>query len=398
MPQTLDPLALMTKLISFPTVSRDTNLPLVEWVADYLGTHGIEAHLWPDPNQPHKAALFAHVGPWEEGAVVLSGHMDVVPIDGQDWTTDPWSVTERDGTYVGRGTCDMKGFDALAIWALVEAQARGVTKPLQLALSFDEEIGCTGAPPLIRAMDEKLPRGAAVIVGEPSTMQAVTGHKGGQGYPTHVKGFEVHSSIAYQGVSAIHEAARLIEWANRMNDEAAAATPGPMAAMFDPPYTSWHVGMIEGGTAHNITAKDCTFAMGFRAVPGDDPAALKQMYMGEVARLRASIQAVRPEADIEVEVMFDVPALQPEGLGGVSGVSADKAGQAEALVRQITGDNGSHVVSYGTEAGHFQSAGYSAVVCGPGDIAQAHQPDEFITIPQFEAGHQFMRDLVQRLA
>lgn len=398
MTQTLDPLALMTKLISFPTVSRDTNLPLVEWVADYLSQHGITAHLWPDPDQPHKAALFAHVGPWEEGAIVLSGHTDVVPVDGQDWTTDPWTVTERDGRYVGRGTCDMKGFDALAIWALVAAHKQGVTRPLQLALSFDEEVGCTGAPPLIRAMDAVLPRGSAVIVGEPSTMQAVTGHKGGQGFPTHVKGFEVHSSIAYQGVSAVHEAARLIEWANQQNAANAAATPSAMAAMFDPPYTNWHVGMIEGGTAHNITAKDCHLAMGFRAVPGDDPAALKQLYLDEVARVRGAMQAVRAETDIEVTVKFEVPALQPEGVGGVSGVNPKLAGQAEALVRQITGDNGSHVVSYGTEAGHFQTAGYSAVVCGPGSIEQAHQPDEFISIAQFNAGHDFMKDLVARLA
>ncbi|MEL7100551.1 MAG: acetylornithine deacetylase [Pseudomonadota bacterium] len=384
---TLTPLELMTKLIAFPTVSRDTNLPLVEWVADYLDGHGVKAHLWPDPAQPHKAALFAHVGPWEEGAVVLSGHTDVVPVDGQDWTTDPWTVTERDGTYVGRGTCDMKGFDALAIWALVQAQQQGISRPLQIALSFDEEIGCTGAPPLIRAMDAVLPRGADVIVGEPSTMQAVTGHKGGQGFPTRVRGFEVHSSIAYQGVSAIHEAAKLIEWANQRNAENAAATPSDMAALFDPPYTNWHVGMIEGGTAHNITAKDCSFAMGFRAVPGDDPAALKQSYLDAVDALRKNMQAVRPEADIEVDVMFDVPPLRPEEDGG-----------AERLVRQITGDNASHVVSYGTEAGHFQAAGYSAVVCGPGNIAQAHQPDEFIEIAQFNAGHEFMRKLVDRLA
>ncbi|MEO0939603.1 MAG: acetylornithine deacetylase [Pseudomonadota bacterium] len=386
MTQTLDPLALMTKLISFPTVSRDTNLPLVQWVADYLSTHGIEAHLWPDPDQPHKAALFAHVGPWEDGAVVLSGHTDVVPVDGQDWTTDPWTVTQRDGTYVGRGTCDMKGFDALAIWALVAAKQQGVTRPLQLALSFDEEVGCTGAPPLIRAMDAALPRGSDVIVGEPSTMQAVTGHKGGQGFPTRVRGFEVHSSIAYQGVSAIHEAAKLIDWANQRNAENAAADPSDMAALFDPPYTNWHVGMIEGGTAHNITAKDCSFAMGFRAVPGDDPAALKQAYLDAVDALRTQMKAVRPEADIEVDVMFDVPPLRPEEDGG-----------AERLVRQITGDNASHVVSYGTEAGHFQAAGYSAVVCGPGSIEQAHQPDEFIEIAQFNAGHDFMRKLVDRL-
>ena len=387
MPERLSPLALMTKLISFPTVSRDTNLPLIDWVDAYLTSHGITPHRWPDPNQPHKAALFAHVGPWEEGAVVLSGHTDVVPIDGQPWDTDPWTVTERDGKYFGRGTCDMKGFDALALWALVEGHYADLKTPMQLALSFDEEVGCTGAPPMIEAMQPILPKGASVIVGEPSEMRVVTGHKGGQGFPTHVTGFEVHSSIAYQGVSAIHEAAKLITWANEMNDRAAAATPSTLAEMFDPPYTNWHVGMITGGTAHNITAKDCNFTMGFRAVPGDDIAVLKKAYHDQVDTLRAQMQAVRPEADITVTTMFDVPPLQPE-----------EQGSAETLARALTGDNGTHVVSYGTEAGQFQRAGYSAVVCGPGNIEQAHQPNEFITVAEFNAGHDFVQKLVSKLS
>ena len=170
----LSPLELMSGLISFPTVSRDSNLPLIDWVETYLNSHGITPHRWPDPNQPEKAALFAHVGPDVEGAVVLSGHTDVVPIDGQPWDTDPWEVVQKDGKYYGRGTCDMKGFDALAIWALVEAHYGEVTRPLQLALSFDEEVGCTGAPPMIDAMQGVVPKGSAVIVGEPSMLKAVT--------------------------------------------------------------------------------------------------------------------------------------------------------------------------------------------------------------------------------
>ena len=383
----LSPLELMTKLISFPTVSRDTNLPLIDWVEGYLESHGIQAHRWPDPDQPHKAALFAHVGPWEEGAVVLSGHTDVVPIDGQDWDSDPWTVTERDGKYFGRGTCDMKGFDALALWALVEGHYAGLKTPMQLAYSFDEEVGCTGAPPMIQAMQAVLPKGQAVIVGEPSEMRAVTGHKGGIGYDTHVVGFEIHSSLAPYGVSAIHEAARLIEWANARNAEAAERTPSAMAAMFDPPYTTWHVGKIEGGTAHNITAKDCHFMMSYRAVPGDDVAALRKAYVNEVDQLRAKMQAIRPAADIVLRDVFDVPPLQPE-----------EQGAAESLARAITGDNGSHVVSYGTEAGQFQAAGYSAVVCGPGNIDQAHQPNEFITVAEFNAGQAFLEKLITRLS
>ncbi|MEP2889126.1 acetylornithine deacetylase [Tateyamaria sp.] len=379
----LSPLELMTKLISFPTVSRDTNLPLVDWVEDYLNGHGITAHRYYHLEQP-KAALFAHVGPDVEGAVVLSGHTDVVPVDGQPWDTDPFVVTELDGKYFGRGTCDMKGFDALAIWALVEAHHAG--KPLQLALSFDEEVGCLGAPPMIEAMQGVVPKGGAVIVGEPSMMKAVTGHKGGQGFDTHVIGFEVHSSLLPTGVSAILEGAKIINFANTCNAANTAATPSPLAAMFDPPFTTWHVGQITGGTAHNITAKSCRFSMDFRAVPGDDVAALKQSYLTHVAKIERGMQAIHPDTRIEIDARFDVPPLKPE-----------EDGEAEALVRGITGDNGGHVVSYGTEAGQFQAAGYSAVVCGPGDIAQAHQPNEFITKQQFEAGHSFMRDLVARL-
>ena len=382
----LTPFELMEKLISFPTVSRDTNIPLIDWVADYLASHGIESHRYIDPDQP-KHALFAHVGPWEEGAIVLSGHTDVVPVDGQPWDTDPFSVVEKDGKYYGRGTCDMKGFDALALWALVEGHYAGLKRPLQIALSFDEEVGCTGAPPMIKAMQPVLPKGSAAIIGEPSTMQAVTGHKGGTGFDTHVVGFEVHSSLLHTGVNAIMSGAKLIEWANEMNVINMAAKPSDLAAMFDPPFTTVHVGMIQGGTAHNITAKDCKFAMDFRVVPGEDKEHWAKAYLEKVREVEAQMQAVVPETEIRISERFDVPALQPE-----------EDGIAETLVRQITGDNASHKVSYGTEAGQFQDAGYSAVICGPGDIAQAHQPNEFIEIAQFNAGHDFMRKLLKRLS
>lgn len=385
MAQRLTPLEIMQTLISFSTVSRDTNIPLVDWVADYLGEHGVESHRYRDPEQP-KEAIFAHVGPMVEGAIVLSGHTDVVPVDGQPWTSDPFTVVERDGKYFGRGTCDMKGFDALAIWTLVEAQSRGVKRPLQLALSYDEEVGCTGAPPMIEAMQAVLPKGSAVIVGEPSMMKAVTGHKGGQGYKTHVQGFEVHSSIMHTGVSAVMQGARLIDWANQRNAESMAAEPSEIAAMFDPPYTTCHVGTVQGGTAHNITALDCHFSMDFRFVPSDSAEDWRDAYFAEVRRIEAEMQAVQPDAKIILDSKFAVPGLTPE---------AD--GEAEAEVRAITGDNGIHVVSYATEAGQFQNAGYSAVVCGPGDIAQAHQPDEFITVAQFKAGHGFMLGLLDRL-
>jgi acetylornithine deacetylase len=385
MTEILAPRAILDRLVGFATVSRDSNLDLVDWVESYLASHGVVAHRhWNEDRT--KSALFAHVGRSVPGGVVLSGHTDVVPVDGQAWTRDPWKVVEEGGRLYGRGTSDMKGFDALAIWAMIEAQQRGVMRPLQLALSYDEEIGCTGAPPMIAAMGQVLPKAASVVVGEPSMMRMVNGHKGGAGFQVHVRGHEVHSSIMHTGVNAIMAGARLIEWANRMNAEGAGAVPTALAAQFVPPWTTVHVGVISGGTAENITAKDCHFGLGFRVVPGEDPEAWVTRFLAQVAALDAEIKGVHPDAGIDVDRYFDVPLLRPE-----------TAGSAEALVRRLTGDNDTAVVSYGTEAGQFQAAGYSVVVCGPGDIAQAHQPDEYLEVAQFEAGHAFMQRLIKDL-
>ena len=384
MPARLSAKDIMDKLVSFPTVSRDSNLALVDWLQDYLQSHGIESHRKYN-DEGNKAALFAHVGPWEEGAVVLSGHTDVVPIDGQDWVTDPFTVTEKDGKLFGRGTCDMKGFDGLAIWALVEAHKRGVKRPLQIALSFDEEVGCTGAPPMIEAMQGVVPKASAVIVGEPSMMQAVTGHKGGIGFLNEVTGFEVHSSLAHIGVSAVMTAATLVEWHNRKNEDAV-ANQDPECE-FVPPFSTYHVGKIQGGTAGNITAKSCTFINDFRLLPGEDAKKAADEYLAYAAELDAKIKAVRPEAGIKITPKFGVPGLRPE-----------ENGAAEALVRRLTGDNSTNVVSYGTEAGHFQTEKISTVICGPGSIDQAHQADEFISIDQYNQGVKFMRDLIADLS
>ncbi|MWB78918.1 acetylornithine deacetylase [Pseudooceanicola sp. 216_PA32_1] len=381
----LTPYEIMEKLVSFPTVSRDTNLPLIDWVEDYLTSHGVEVFRHLHPDEP-KAGLWCHAGPMVEGAVVLSGHTDVVPVDGQDWSSDPFTVTERDGRYYGRGCCDMKGFDALAIWAMVEAANSDIKRPLQLALTYDEEIGLAGAEPLLSDAKDKFPKGELAIIGEPSTMQVVTGHKSGLAYYVHFIGYEVHSSMSHIGVSAIHEAAKMIVWANEMNALGMAKQPEGVDAMFNPPWTNVHVGMIEGGTAHNITAKDCNFVIGFRCVPGDPHELWAERFKAEVARIEAEMKAIRPEARIEYTTRFDGPGLTPE-----------TDGAAERFTRMLTGDNGSHVVSYGTEAGYFQNHGYSSVVCGPGDIAQAHQPDEFIEISQFNAGHDFMRRVLEHL-
>jgi acetylornithine deacetylase len=378
--------ALLDRLVAFPTVSSDSNLDLIAHVAEWLHGHDITPVVVPSPDG-RKAGLFAQVGPDAPGGVVLSGHTDVVPVAGQDWTCDPFTVTERDGRLYGRGTADMKGFDALAIAAMAQARGAPLRRPLQIALTRDEEIGCTGAPPLIAAMQAAgLSRAESVIVGEPSMMKVVTGHKGGLAFHFALRGHEVHSSRLPEGVSAVMEGARLVTAVDALNDIARAAPPGPEAALFDPPFSTFHVGQIAGGTAQNITAGHCTFPVECRFVPGDDAALWLSRLTAAVEATRARMQARHPGTGVTVEPFFDVPALRPEPQGA-----------AERLARRLTGDNGTHVVSYGTEAGHFQAAGYSTVVCGPGDIAQAHQADEYITTAQFRAGWDFMTRLIDHL-
>jgi len=385
MPDCHSPREILARLVAFPTVSRDSNLPLIDWVEDYLQSHGIACHRhWNETRD--KAGLFAHVGPEIEGGLVLSGHTDVVPVEGQDWDTDPWLLTEKDGRLYGRGATDMKGFDALAIWALVEAQHRGVARPLQIALSYDEEVGCTGAPPLIEAMSA-LPRASDVLVGEPTMLKTVTGHKGGITYDVHVHGFEVHSSLLHRGVSAIMWGAKLIDWANHVNAAQEAAPPQGLAALYDPPYTNAHVGQIRGGTAHNIAAKDCQFGFGFRVVPGETLDQWRQLLMDKAAALTAEMQQIRPEAHIALTESFALPPFAPI-----------EDNRAEALVRSLTGDNSEGHVSYGTEASHFQTVGYHAVVCGPGSIEVAHQPNEYLSVAQLAEGQRFMERLLERLA
>ncbi|MEO0918672.1 MAG: acetylornithine deacetylase [Pseudomonadota bacterium] len=378
---------ILDALVSFPTVSRDTNVPLIDWVEGYLNGLGVTAYRHAKPDEPTKHAIFCSVGPQVPGGVVLSGHTDVVPVDGQNWSTDPWTVIEADGKLFGRGTCDMKGFDALALHALQYARNADLKRPLQIALSYDEEIGCAGAPPLIEAMAAAgLPKAGAAIIGEPSMMSCVTGHKGSGSFAFHIKGYEVHSSLLHTGVSAIHEAARVIQWANERNARNQSAPPSSMARIFNPPFTTVHVGQINGGTAHNITAGDCRFVMEMRLVPDDDPEEFKQALFAKVAEIEAGMQKVAASARIIVKEGHEVPGLVPED-----------DGMSERLVRRITGDNADHVVSYGTEAGHFQAAGISSVICGPGNIEQAHQADEFLSMEQFAAGQKFLEGVVDSL-
>ncbi|SFI73178.1 acetylornithine deacetylase [Bosea sp. OK403] len=381
---TLTPKEMLAKLVSFNTESQRSNLELIHFCRDYLASLGVESTLVPSEDG-EKANLYATVGPKVEGGVVLSGHTDVVPVAGQDWTSDPWTLTERDGKLYGRGSCDMKGFDAIALALVPEMLKAPLKRPVHIALSYDEEVGCLGARILVKAMAAAGIKPAAVIVGEPSMMQVVTGHKGGTRMRTTVKGHAVHSSRVDVGVPAVMIAGKLIEWHNQTmaENKARASNENP----FEPPYSTLHVGVVQGGTAVNITAEHCVFSHEVRVVPGDEGVDFVGRYKARVAEIEAEMKAIAPETGITVEITSATPPLGPE-----------KDGAAEALSRRLTGDNGSHVVAYGTEGGLFQGEGWSTVVCGPGDIAQAHQPDEFITIAQLEAGTAFVRGLIADLS
>lgn len=383
MPQRYTPREMLEKLVAFPTVSSESNLPLIDFVEGYLEGHSIRCHRVPDETGT-KASLFANVGPDTEGGVVLSGHTDVVPVEGQPWTTDPFTVVERDGKLYGRGTCDMKGFNAIALALVPDMLDASLKYPIQIALSYDEEVCCIGAPPMIRAMREALPKARAVVVGEPSMMRVVNGHKGCVGLETHVRGSEVHSSLVHTGVSAVMIAAKLIDWhSQRMADNRARAEH---SSPYTPPWTTLHVGIIHGGTAGNITARDCRFTTDIRVLPGESTDHWLEQYRAYAENLEKSMQAIHPDTGIHISVRSSVPACR-----------TDSDSEAEQLVRRLTGDNGEAVVSYATEAGQFQDEDYAAVICGPGSIEQAHQADEFIEISQLDAGTDFIRRLIEDL-
>jgi acetylornithine deacetylase len=385
MTDTLSPRRMLDRLVAFPTIPTRSNLDLISFVESFLGDLGVASHRVPDATG-EKASLFARIGPEVPGGVVLSGHSDVVPVIGQAWSTDPFRLTERDGRLYGRGTCDMKGFCATALAMVPEMLAADLKRPIFLALSYDEEVGCLGAPDMIDALIAREPRPGAVIVGEPTEMRVVTGHKSGWGYRVDVRGHSVHSSLMHRGVSAVMEAARLIAWMGHQVEENAKGAAG-LADGFDPPYTTLHAGRIAGGTADNITARDCWFSGEVRAVPSEPLSDWQARVRAEAARIETRMKAIHPEAAIEISTHMDLPGCQPE-----------PDGVAERLARALTGDNGRHVVSYMTEAGQFQERGLSTVVCGPGSISQAHQPDEFIAISELDAGARFMRRLIETLA
>jgi acetylornithine deacetylase len=374
---------MLARLVAFETVSRNSNLALIDYVRDYLGSFGVPSYLVPN-DEGTKANLYATLGPPVAGGVVLSGHTDVVPVDGQPWDTDPFTVVERDSRLYGRGTCDMKSFCAIVL-ALVPTMEK-LKKPLHLAFSYDEEIGCQGAPRLIRELLEQLPRPAAVIVGEPTNMQLVTAHKGITALRTTVTGHEAHSSQTHRGVSAVMIAARLITFLDdlaRRRQAASSRDPG-----FEPGFTTLHVGAIKGGTAINIISRHCEFVWDIRNIPDDDPQAILEQFNAFCRQeIEPAMQAVAPEASIQTVVFASAPALQQQ-----------PDSPAVRLVKALTGTENTFKAPYATEAGQFQEAGLPAVICGPGSIDQAHQPNEFITLQQLEAGTEFIRQLIAYLS
>lgn len=377
------PREMLEALVGIPTVSRDSNLELVGFVADYLRRHGVEPQLVVS-DCGEKANLYATVGPMVAGGVVLSGHTDVVPVDDQDWHSDPFSVVEREGRLHGRGTCDMKAFIATAL-ALVP-EMRRLRYPVHFAFSYDEEVGCLGAPRLIDAISAELPSPRAVIVGEPTSMRVVTAHKSMFIFETEVHGHEAHSSKQNLGVPAVMVAGRLVNWLAEQQDEnRAQARPD---CPFEPGYSTLHCGVIHGGTAQNITARRCRFVTDIRTLPDEDPMTFFQAlerYARE--RLEPEMQRVHPDTGIRFRIRSQVPAF-----------CAAEDEPAVVLAKQLTGENHTESVAYGAEAGQFQEAGLSVVMCGPGSIDQAHQPDEYISVDQFEQGVAFTRRLIDQLS
>jgi acetylornithine deacetylase len=383
--QRLTPLEMLAKLVSFDTVSSKSNLPLIDFVESYL--QGWNVPYVRVPNEAgDKAALYATIGPQDRGGIVLSGHTDVVPVTGQAWTTDPFTLRVENGRAYGRGAVDMKAFDALALALIPEFQAANLMTPIHILLSYDEETTCLGVVDVIRRLGHDLPLPKAAIVGEPTMMEVVDAHKSVVTFSTTVHGFEAHSSKPYLGASAVMTAAELVAELNRIGDDM--MERGDTGGRFDPPYTTVHVGTIAGGTARNILSKACSFHWEFRGLPSLDPQEIPnrlETFVQEVALKR--LNRFGDFGRIETRLEVAVPGLAPE-----------PGSFAETLTLRLAGKNHTQTVPFGTEAGHYQAAGIPTVVCGPGSIDQAHQPDEYITLDQLEAGVAFMRRLAATCA
>lgn len=373
---------LLARLVGLDTTSAKSNLPLIDFVRDYLARYGVASTLTPTADGK-KASLFATIGPEGVGGIGLSGHSDCVPVEGQNWTSDPFTLTRRDGRLYARGSCDMKGFLACVLASVPLFTARTLKEPIHIIVSYDEEVGCTGVRPLIARLGHDLPMPRAIVVGEPTMMAAIDAHKRIDAYRTVVTGKEAHSSKPALGVNAISIAARLIEELDLIGAELAGAAED---SRFDPPVSTLQVGTIAGGTAPNIVPKTCGFQWQVRTLPSGDPVEAPKRFTEFAATLLPRMQAVAPDAAIETSHEGSVPAFQ-----------AKSDSEAVALALSITGANATEAVSYGTEAGLFEQAGCPTVICGPGDIEQAHAADEFVSIAQIEACMAFLAKLADRL-
>lgn len=369
-------LAILERLVGFDTESAKSNLALVAEIESYLAAMGADYVKVPNATGD-KATLFVTIGPNIDGGVLLSGHTDVVPVEGQAWSSDPFRLRRANGRLYGRGACDMKGFDAICLAMIPEFEKARLSRPIHIMLSYDEETGCSGGLDTIARLGRDLPRPGSVIVGEPTSMRVADAHKSVATYRTIVTGREAHSARPALGVSAVEAGCKLVAELYRFADELK-ATSDPR---FDPPYSTVHVGIIRGGTARNILAGHCAFDWEFRGLPGVP----QNIALAHIEAYAARI--ADPNLRIATQIDTEVPAL-----------AAAPGSPAEQLALRLAHAQGTITVSFASEAGQFQAAQIPAVVCGPGSIEQAHQPDEYIEIAQVEAGIGFMRRLAGELA
>jgi acetylornithine deacetylase len=370
----------LERLIAFPTVSRDTNLPLIDWVRDYLASLGVASRLTYDSTRK-KANLFATLGEGSAPGLILSGHTDVVPVDGQEWDSNPFQAVIREGMLYGRGSADMKGFIATAL-ALAPKFAEGTHGfPIHLALSYDEEVGCLGVRGLIRDLQDIGLRAAGCIVGEPTMMQPLIAHKGAYRFRCSIHGREAHSSYTPMGVNAIEYAAKIVLYIRQLADELAATEARDAA--FVVPHTTLQTGTIRGGLAANIVPKQCEFEFDVRTMPAAQYEPLYSKIRDFAQTLLPEMQAVEPNARIAFECLAETP-----------GLSIREDEHIVQLVKKLTGARSAQAASYATEAGLFHEAGIPTVICGPGDIAQAHRPNEFVALEQLARCETFLMDLI----
>jgi acetylornithine deacetylase len=373
------PVELLARLVSFDTTSYKNNLELIAFVEDYLARHDVASRRIVSADG-EKSSLFATIGPQQEGGVALSGHTDVVPVEGQHWTSDPFTLRADNGKLYARGSADMKAFIAASLAAVPDYKRRALKKPIHLAFSYDEEIGCIGVRPMIAELGRELPKPAMVIVGEPTGMRVVDAHKGPVRWNVDIKGRAAHSSMAHLGVNAVTYATRLIGELERMEQELKSRV---LDIRFEPPYSTLQVTTIEGGNATNIVPNRCVFVFDIRGLPGLDPDEIEaRLRRFAEKRCLPEMREVAPEADIRIERVNAVP---PFGAGHAS--------EVVALALKLSEQNDTHGVSYGTEAGLFQEAGSPAVVCGPGEIAQAHTADEWIAESEIAKCMEFLSRL-----